>query len=84
MSFHACPTCLLNNLYLLPQAFKPEIKSPERRQRLVYKLQTETAPDIFNPRVVYDGNILLYAPRELRLPDEGKGNVRFYLRRALH
>ena len=34
---------------------------------LIARMQTELAPDIFTPRVVYDGRRNLFAPRRLIL-----------------
>ncbi|KAJ6618325.1 Piwi domain-containing protein [Mycena sp. CBHHK59/15] len=53
--------------------FNPDINIANKRQRAIHILQTSVAPQIFNPRAVYDGKRLLYASRELGLPGGGSG-----------
>ncbi|KAJ7043216.1 argonaute-like protein [Mycena alexandri] len=45
--------------------FTPDDPKPQKRQRLIHTLQTETCPQIFTPRAVYDGNRLLYASHNI-------------------
>ncbi|KAH0584050.1 hypothetical protein H2248_009624 [Termitomyces sp. 'cryptogamus'] len=59
-----------------PKVFTPEVTIPRKRQEIIHKLQTVVAPEIFSPRAVYDGNVLLYASKPLKLTAEGTGNVR--------
>ncbi|KNZ75349.1 Protein argonaute-3 [Termitomyces sp. J132] len=57
-----------------PKVFTPEVTIPRKRQEIIHKLQTVVAPEIFSPRAVYDGNVLLYASKPLKLTAEGTGN----------
>jgi len=42
--------------------FNPELKNGDRPVQLVQHLQNIVAPDIFHPRIVYDGRALAYSP----------------------
>ena len=42
--------------------FNPEIKNGDRRIQFVQHLQNVVAPNIFHPRIVYDGRALAYSP----------------------
>jgi eukaryotic translation initiation factor 2C len=42
--------------------FIPELKNADRRIQYIQHLQNVVAPNIFNPRVVYDGRALAYSP----------------------
>ncbi|KAJ7184245.1 argonaute-like protein [Mycena filopes] len=52
--------------YLQYDEFTPADPKPQKRQRLIHTLQTETQPAIFSPRAVYDGNRLLYASYQIQ------------------
>ncbi|KAF9072924.1 Piwi domain-containing protein [Rhodocollybia butyracea] len=51
----------------------PEVKKFEGRQQILDKLQIIVAPEIFNPRVLYDGKHLLYSSQLLNLEDSNSG-----------
>ncbi|TFK39399.1 argonaute-like protein [Crucibulum laeve] len=55
-------------------AFQPEVKAPRRRWELISKLQTAIAPEVFNPRIIYDGNVILYSRQPLKLSGGNKGS----------
>ena len=42
--------------------FIPELKNADRRIQFLQHLQNVVAPNVFNPRVVYDGRALAYSP----------------------
>jgi hypothetical protein len=42
--------------------FIPELKNGDRRIQFVQHLQNVVAPNIFHPRIVYDGRALAYLP----------------------
>ena len=42
--------------------FNPEMKNGDRRIQLIQHLQNVVAPNIFHPRIVYDGRALAYSP----------------------
>ena len=42
--------------------FIPELKNTDRRIQFIQHLQNVVAPNLFNPRVVYDGRALAYSP----------------------
>jgi eukaryotic translation initiation factor 2C len=44
-------------------------------QEIVDRLQTHTAPDVFRPKALYDGQAILFASHQLNLPGGGSGNV---------
>ncbi|KAF7975299.1 hypothetical protein HWV62_10070 [Athelia sp. TMB] len=52
-----------------------DLKNRERRIELVDLLQTEIAPTVFQPKALYDGRSILFAPRQLRLPDGNAGSA---------
>ncbi|KAL0956200.1 hypothetical protein HGRIS_002357 [Hohenbuehelia grisea] len=51
--------------------FNPEVRTPQRRQEIIHKLQIEVAPETFNPRAVYDGRFIMYTSKPLVLPSQG-------------
>ncbi|KAJ7702361.1 Piwi domain-containing protein [Mycena rosella] len=51
--------------------FRPDLPIATKRQRAMHILQTSLAPDIFNPRGVYDGKSIIYVSHQLRLPGGG-------------
>jgi len=48
--------------YQYDVVFKPELKNADRRIQFLQHLQNVVAPDIFNPRIVYDGRAIAYSP----------------------
>ena len=42
--------------------FIPELKNGDRRIKFLQHLQNVVAPNLFNPRIVYDGRALAYSP----------------------
>jgi eukaryotic translation initiation factor 2C len=48
--------------YQYDVVFIPEVWKVEKRIQLIQHLQNVVAPNIFNPRVVYDGRALAYSP----------------------
>jgi eukaryotic translation initiation factor 2C len=42
--------------------FSPELKNGDRRIQFIQHLQNVVAPNIFHPRIVYDGRALAYSP----------------------
>ncbi|KAG6854931.1 hypothetical protein C0991_009754 [Blastosporella zonata] len=69
--------------FLRPTVITPEVKIPRKRQEIIHKLQTVVAPEIFSPRAVYDGNLLLYSSRPLRLIGGGTGSFDVSLSQVL-
>ncbi|KZP23638.1 Piwi-domain-containing protein [Athelia psychrophila] len=67
-------------------AFHEELKIRARRIELVDQLQSAIAPTIFQPKALYDGGSILFAPRQLQLPDGNTGSFvigKFTIRVAL-
>ncbi|KAF7359373.1 Argonaute-like protein [Mycena sanguinolenta] len=54
-------------------AFRPDIDIANKRERVMHMLQTSVAPNLFNPRGLYDGRKLLYLSHRLHLPGGGGG-----------
>jgi len=48
--------------YQYDVVFIPELKNGDRRIQFLQHLQNVVAPNIFNPRIVYDGRALAYSP----------------------
>ncbi|KAF8811942.1 argonaute-like protein [Phlegmacium glaucopus] len=48
--------------YQYDVVFIPELKNSDRRIQFIQHLQNVVAPNVFNPRVVYDGRALAYSP----------------------
>ncbi|KAJ7093188.1 ribonuclease H-like domain-containing protein [Mycena epipterygia] len=57
--------------YIQYDGLIPDIPIPNKRQRVIHLLQTSVAPNVFNPRGVYDGKSLLYVSQQLQLPGGG-------------
>ena len=56
--------------------FKPKVKEVHRRRELIHHLQNVVAPDLFNRRIVYDGDSIAYSPGRLpSLAGHSSGNV---------
>ncbi|KAF8919662.1 Piwi domain-containing protein [Mucidula mucida] len=49
----------------------PETQIFRKRQEIIQRLQNNVAPEIFNPKVLYDGNAIIYSSHRLRLPGGG-------------
>lgn len=56
--------------------FSPEEKIRNKRIQLFHHLQMSVAPQTFNPRAIYDGRAIAYAPTKLPLANNGNGTVR--------
>ncbi|KAF8162787.1 argonaute-like protein [Crassisporium funariophilum] len=56
---------------------------PRKNQQVFQHLQNRVAPDIFNPRVIYDGRSIAYARGQpLRLPGNNAGRFIIHLNQA--
>jgi hypothetical protein len=58
---------------------RPEPRNFRHAQDIVDRLQNHTAPDVFRPKALYDGQSILFASHVLNLPGGGSGNVGFSL-----
>ncbi|PPQ82370.1 hypothetical protein CVT25_008331 [Psilocybe cyanescens] len=58
--------------------FNPPCPIRNKRVQLIHHLQMNVAPEVFNPRILYDGQAIVYASRQLKLANNGSGtfNVR--------
>jgi eukaryotic translation initiation factor 2C len=54
-------------------SFTPAVPIPRKRQEFFQRLQTNVAPGIFNPKVLYDGTSIAFSPRRLEFPGGGTG-----------
>jgi eukaryotic translation initiation factor 2C len=43
----------------------PEVPNPRRRQEIIDRLQLYTAPNVFNPRALFDGRAIMFSTRDL-------------------
>lgn len=50
--------------------------NPRRANEIIDRLQSHVAPQIFNPRAVYDGQAIMFASHELQLSGGNSANVR--------
>ncbi|KAF8898225.1 ribonuclease H-like domain-containing protein [Gymnopilus junonius] len=66
-------TTLPNKTYYQYDVFSPEEKIRNKRIQLFHHLQTAVAPQTFNPRAIYDGRAIAYAPIRLPLANNGNG-----------
>lgn len=56
--------------------FRPKVEDVHRRRRLIHHLQNLVAPDVFDRRIVYDGDSIAYSPGRLpSLAGDSSGNV---------
>lgn len=51
--------------------FRPKVEDVHRRRRLIHHLQNVVAPDVFDRRIVYDGDSIAYSPGRLPLTCRG-------------
>lgn len=59
-------------------AFNPPCPIRNKRVQLIHHLQMNVAPEVFNPRILYDGQAIVYASRQLKLANNGSGTVRCF------
>ncbi|KAF8968250.1 ribonuclease H-like domain-containing protein [Flammula alnicola] len=53
--------------YFMYDVFNPTVDQRNKKIQLVHHLQNVVAPQIFNPRLVYDGQAIAYSPGQLNL-----------------
>ncbi|KIM87566.1 hypothetical protein PILCRDRAFT_815121 [Piloderma croceum F 1598] len=57
----------------------PEPRHPRHAQEIVDRLQSHTAPDVFRPKALYDGQAIMFASRVLNLAGGGSGNFNVFM-----
>ncbi|KAF8970924.1 hypothetical protein BDZ97DRAFT_1409273 [Flammula alnicola] len=53
--------------FMYDVVFNPPVDQRNKKIQLVHHLQNVVAPQIFNPRLVYDGQAIAYSPGQLNL-----------------
>lgn len=63
----------------LSVVINPEPRHFRHAQDIFDRLQSHTAPDIFRPKALYDGQAILFSSHVLNLAGGGSGNVSIHV-----
>ena len=66
-----CSSCVCSEIYYIKDNELKEERFSEKRIRVMDRLQTKIAPEIFRGDAIFDGMKLLFVPGVLALPSGG-------------